>query len=200
MFDNEDIEYEINAVFLYMVKNNIGNIKELIKETGVGNKAGIIIVNSFNKNGLIEKYREKEENMYKLNLTVSSVVFGKIINMGVNIEELEKNIKLSDAETLKDLTNFISNGSLDKIIEEEENKKREDFLKNIEDNCKSQIAQTSLGIHCENIEKVINKSKNEQVISKEAMNILEEIKEELKNEFNGVLNKLKNKKISNSLR
>lgn len=200
MFNNEDLEYEINAVFLYMINNNEGNIKDLIIETGIDNKAGIIIINSFNKNGLIKKYKKNEENMYKLNKIVSSVVFGKIINMGVNIEDLEKNIKLSDAETLKDLTNFISNGSLDKIIEEEENKRKEDFIKTIEDTCKSQIAQTSLGIHCENIEKVISKGKKDLTISKEAMVILEEIKQELNNEFEGVIDKLKNKKISNSLR
>lgn len=192
MFDNEGLEYNINIMFQYIIKNPKGEVVELIDNVNIEKKQAMIAFNLFFKNGIIEKKKLGSKDNYFVKEEISPIIFGKAINMGIEIEELEKFFKFKEGETLKDLTQFISSGNLDEEIKKEEQEKRNQFISEVEKQCKAQVDDTLLGILSKNVESTI-KDVNDKEVSK----LLNEISLNLNKELKNVCDKLKEKKLSN---
>lgn len=196
---HEDLEYETNTIFKYISNNKKGTLNKLIDDVDIEKKVVIVVFNLLYKNGLIDKSKKNDLIYYETKPTLSSVEFGKGINLGIDLTFLKENIVLSEGKTIEDLTNFIVSGELEKAIEEEETKKVEEFKKEIEKQCQLQISQTMLGDHREDLKNIISRQKENKTLDENSINLLMEIENVLDKEYENLFDKLKNKKISSTI-
>lgn len=198
MYEYEDLNYEINKIFDYMIKYPKGNVKSIENNTNIPKSDILIILNIFSKSGIIIKLKDIGNkgfgSSYSLNKVISSVSFGKAVNLGIDINQLEKHFTLENNESLSELTYFIKSGELEQAIEFEENKKREDFIDSIKEKCNTELAETNLSIHIQNIKSLLSKE-NDVEFSPVVKNLLDEISCEIEKEYDEMRDKLINKKI-----
>lgn len=195
MYNYEDLNYEINEIFNYMTKNPKGTIDKLKEDIKVSNSDILIIINVFHKSDLIMRYKTNNGSAYSLKKKITPISFGKAINIGIDIDNLEKYFELENSESLHDLTYFIASGSLEKAIEEEEENKKNKFIDSVSEKCKSELAETAISEHIMNIKNVIIKQQSQDV-NKSVINLLSEISDELEKEFEQMKNKMIEKKVS----
>lgn len=195
MYNYEDLNYEINEIFNYMIKNPKGTIDKIKEDVKIANSDILIIINVFHKSDLIMRYKTNKGSGYSLKKKITPISFGKAINIGIDIDNLEKHFELENSESLHDLTYFIESGSLEKAIEEEENTKKRKFIDSVSEKCKSDMAGAAISEHINNIKNVIFKQK-EQEENASVINLLSEISEELEKEFEQMKNKMIEKKVS----
>lgn len=72
--------------------------------------------------GLINREKKNEENFYSIVYTLDAFSWAKAVELGVEIAQLEKHVKLSSEEDSLEIT-------LNGRFEEEENKKKEEQVK-----------------------------------------------------------------------
>ena len=195
MYNYEDLNYEINEIFNYMIKNPTGTIEQVKENVRISQSDVFIVINLFHKSDIIMRYKSSKGSSYSLKKKITPVSFGKAINIGIDIDTLEKYFELENSESLHDLTYFIASGDLEKaIIEEEENKKKI-FIENISEKCKTELVETAIYEHITSINNIIEKQKEEKN-SDSVINLLSEISEELGKEFEQIKNKMIEKRIS----
>lgn len=195
MYNYEDLNYEINEIFNYMIKNPTGTIEQLKENVRISQSDVFIVINLFHKSDIIMRYKSSKGSSYSLKKKITPVSFGKAINIGIDIDTLEKYFELENSESLHDLTYFIASGDLEKaIIEEEENKKKI-FIENISEKCKTELVETAIYEHITSINNIIEKQKEEKN-NDSVINLLSEISEELGKEFEQIKNKMIEKRIS----
>lgn len=195
MYNYEDLNYEINEIFNYMIKNPTGTIEQVKENVRISQSDVFIVINLFHKSDIIMRYKSSKGSSYSLKKKITPVSFGKAINIGIDIDTLEKYFELENSESLHDLTYFIASGDLEKaIIEEEENKKKI-FIENISEKCKTELVETAIYEHITSINNIIEKQKEEKN-NDSVINLLSEISEELGKEFEQIKNKMIEKRIS----
>lgn len=195
MYNYEDLNYEINEIFNYMIKNPTGTIEQVKENVSISQSDVFIVINLFHKSDIIMRYKSSKGSSYSLKKKITPISFGKAISIGIDIDTLEKYFELENSESLHDLTYFIASGDLEKaIIEEEENKKKI-FIENVSEKCKTELVETAIYEHITTINNIIEKQKEEKN-NDSVINLLSEISEELGKEFEQIKNKMIEKRIS----
>ena len=197
MYDYDDINYEINEVFSYMVKNKKGSVSKMISDLPISKSDILIIVNLFSKNEIILKYKDaKQGTSFSLKNEISPLMFGKAINVGIDIQALEEHFNLKDENDIYTITEYIASGELDRAIEEEDKKKKQEYIKSVEENSKSIVSTMAIGDYCSKISNIINNQEKNKTLDDVSLRILKDISSELNSEFDIACKKLQEKKLA----